>query len=115
MEHMPCQPHSEFVRNQISTEKNSRIKYSSTPFRPEEDEPLNTDLAAAETSIKMNGVDNRELVDVYMHKHPSDLSRPPSLPPFAIAELVRLGHLLPSRYKADLSSTREKKVHCTRY
>ena len=98
-EHKPHKPHGDYARNQISTEQNSRIKYSTTPFSPEEGEPVNTDLAAlSETNIKMNGADNRELMDVYMHKHPLDLSRSPSFPPFAIAELVRLGHLLPSRY-----------------
>jgi hypothetical protein len=98
-EHMPHQPRDDYTRNQISTEQKSRIKYSSTPFSPEEGEPLNTDLASlAGNNINMNSANKSDLLDVYMHKHSLDVSRTPSFPPFAIAELVRRGHLLPSRY-----------------
>jgi hypothetical protein len=95
-EHMPCKPSEDYALNQIATEQKSRFRHSSTPFNPDEDEPVNSNLAVL-TENEMQIVGNRESLDLYMKKHPVDLSRPPSLPPFAIAKLVQLGHLLPSR------------------
>jgi hypothetical protein len=111
-EHLPRKPPPDYYNAQVGVERDSRLRNSATRFAfADEEEPENADpsrlaASAASAGPGPGGALGLALVpgggggglDEYMRGRPSsDAARGPAATPFAIAELIRAGQLLPAR------------------